>query len=785
VTLGRAFLLWIVGFLVLTLLLVSVLLLRTVQQTLEDELRSHAEVMARSLASAMAAGDLPASLPVLAMRDLRAVEVRDGLGRLLWAVGPEPAQVIALDPTIMEVRESLPVTADADIEGNRIEVVLLVSRNRARQHLASSAIQLLGGLGIALLAAMVIGLALVGRVVRPLNDLAAHARTFHPGRPFDLAAPTGTTSEVAELAHAFSEMAERLAVQRQALSASEQRFRELFAGSPTPLLELDQQLCVRGANLAAAVFLAAEPDECAGLFLADFMEDVSQETFTQALVEVESNGEAAVEGRWRLGDGEQAEVEVHLRPISDEGEAVFLAAIHDLTDRVKRMGERWRRTFDAMVDGVALVDENGEVQLSNLALQPHLSELASEVRQRATSGREEGRWQTSSGECLLQCALTAHSGLRHQILVVRDVTDAVQAEARLREMQKMEAVETLASGVAHDFNNLLAGILLHVRWLLRQPEQTAEAAAAIQALAEEGEEVVRELLLFSRSESTPQRTIDLADLAGEQEFLLGHLLPDTIELVLDTGSEPVPVAGNSVALRRVILNLVLNARDAVGKRDGRVEVRVRRCEDRGEQPLAELKVIDNGGGIPDAHREHLFEPFFSLRREGRGAGLGLAVVHTIVSQHNGEIDVESTPGEGTCITLHLPLDLDQEEGGQAADTMPDKSLAGERVLVVEEDGRLAARLIEELAGAGLDVRHAQSLPAVEEIGPVWRPLLLISVGGRPLPGFEQVVARLGATGIISSSTPGVQATDAVIKVESSSAESVLIAIRQALGREET
>jgi PAS domain S-box-containing protein len=782
VTLGRAFLLWIVGFLVLTLLLVSVLLLRTVQQTLEDELRSHAEVMARSLASAMASGDLPANLPVLAMRDLRAVEVRDGLGRLLWAVGPEPAQVVALDPTIMEVRESLPVTADADIEGNRIEVVLLVSRNRARQHLASSAIQLLGGLGIALLAAMVIGLALVGRVVRPLNDLAAHARTFHPGRPFELEAPTGTTSEVAELAHAFSEMAERLAVQRQALSASEQRFRELFAGSPTPLLELDQQLCVRGANLAATVFLAAEPDECQGLAVAAFMEGVSPADFAQALAEVESRGEAAVEGRWRLGDGELAEVEVHLRPISDEGEAVFLAAIHDLTDRVKRMGERWRRTFDAMVDGVALVDESGEVQLSNLALQPHLSELAPEVRERATSGKES-RWQTSSGECLLQCALTAHSGLRHQILVVRDVTEAVQAEARLREMQKMEAVETLASGVAHDFNNLLAGILLHVRWLLRQPEQTDEAAAAIQALAEEGEEVVRELLLFSRSESTPQRTIDLADLVGEQESLLGHLLPDTIELVLDTCSEPVPVAGNSVALRRVILNLVLNARDAVGKRGGRVEVRVRRCQGCGEQPLAELKVIDNGRGIPDAHRERLFEPFFSLRREGRGAGLGLAVVHTIVSQHSGEINVESTPGKGTCITVHLPLDQDREESRQAADARPDQSLAGEKVLVVEENGRLAARLIEDLAGAGLDVRHAQSLSAAEEIGPVWRPRLLVSVGGQAVPGFEQVVIGLGATGVISSSTPGVQASDAVIEVDSSSAETVLGAIRQALRQE--
>jgi PAS domain S-box-containing protein len=762
-TLGRAFLLWIVGFLVLILVLVSALLLRTVQQTLEDELRSHAEVMARSLASAMAAGNLPETLPVLAMRDMRAIEVRDGHGRLLWAFGPEPAEVMALDTTIMEVRELMPVSRSSEIEGNQVEVVLLVSRARARQQLAGAAIRLLGGLAIALVTAMVFGLILVGRVVGPLNELASHARTFHPDRPLRLAPPTGTTTEVADLARAFSEMAERLAAQRQALSASEQRFRELFAGSPTPLLELDKELRVVGANLAAAVFLAAEPDECAGLLVPDFLAGIDDTTIAETIATATSRGEAVLDGRWRLGDGELAEVEVHLRPIADDGATAFLAAIHDLTDRVKRMGERWRRTFDVMVDGVALVDDDGEIQLSNLALQPHLSTLEPEIRARAGAA-DEARWQTATAdERLLQCALTVHPGLRHRILVVRDVTEAVRAEARLREMQKMEAVETLASGVAHDFNNLIAGILLHVRWLLRQPEQAAEAAAAIQALAKEGEGVVRELLIFSRSEQTPHQRLDLAELVREQETLLGHLLPDAITLRLDVCREPVPVSGNPVALRRVILNLVLNARDAVpAATGGMVGVRIR-CS----AETAVLQVIDNGKGIPEEHREHLFEPFFSLRREGRGAGLGLAVVHSIVSEHDGEISVHTEPDMGTCIEVRLPLCPDSRTETEDTGTGSPKPVmpAGGRVLLVEQDGRQAARLIEELAAAGLDVRHARSPAAAEEITAGWPPDVVVT-------------GELGETEM-ESTGPG-RLSETMIEVAERSPAALLAEIRQAL-----
>ena len=129
--------------------------------------------------------------------------------------------------------------------------------------------------------------------------------------------------------------------------------------------------------------------------------------------------------------------------------------------------------------------------------------------------------------------------------------------------RKCRAVGTLASGVAHDFNNLLAAILLHVRLMERQPEAAAEAVPAIGDLAEQGTEVVRELLYFARRESAAPRTIDLVELVRQQEAVLRHLLPDGLELVVELEGEAVPVVADPVGLRRLLVNLVINARDAV------------------------------------------------------------------------------------------------------------------------------------------------------------------------------------------------------------------------------
>ena len=279
--------------------------------------------------------------------------------------------------------------------------------------------------------------------------------------------------------------------------------------------------------------------------MQDFVIGPDDDPLTALTGSASALGEGLVEARWRLPDGELAEVELHLRT-SGEAEG-FMAAIHDLTDRVRRLGQRWQRTFDAMIDGVALVDPEGEIVVANRALAPHLPTLAGELRQR---GSEEAGWRTTSLDRLLECNLSRPPGLRHAILVVRDVTEAVSAEARLREAEKMQAVATLASGVAHDFNNLLAAVLLHVRLIEEEPAKAGEAAAAIRDLAEQGSEVVGELLIFARSDdSLPPHTFDLAALVqrsagGAQSSSPGG--GSTLEI--EGAGSVVPVVGNPVAV---------------------------------------------------------------------------------------------------------------------------------------------------------------------------------------------------------------------------------------------
>jgi nitrogen-specific signal transduction histidine kinase len=383
----------------------------------------------------------------------------------------------------------------------------------------------------------------------------------------------------------------------------------------------------------------------------------------------------------------------------------------------------------------------------------------------------------TSGNRLLACSLTMPEGLGSFILVARDVTDAVRAEARLREADKMQAVATLASGVAHDFNNLLAAILLHVRWLERDPEAAAEAGAAIRELADEGTEVVRELLLFARRESTPPRTIDLGALVAAHENVLRHLLPSSVELRLLLPERAVPVVGNPVALRRALLNLVVNAGDAVPAVGGWVQVELGTDGDR-----AVLEVSDNGPGVPDEVRDRLFEPFFSSRRRGRGAGLGLAVVYAIVTEHQGEIELAEGADRGARFSVRLPLGRESDVEPLSATSPEIVQRPAGRVLLIDDDGREATRIIEALAEAGLEVRHAPSLAAATIVAGEWAPQAVVAVPELPDGGItawlqvRQLPAVVLAPGGEASAVP-----PAALVLERRAAPEAVLAALQRLG----
>ena len=730
-TLGRSFLLWLLGVLVVTMVLVSALVLWHEQRILEDELRSRSELLAHVLGLAAIDGSSGEYEAIVPATDLRAGEVRDADGRVLWRYGLPLAELDGLDAGLLRVERRVEVDDPPAGDPQAVDVVLLVSQSSVGAHLAAAAVRLLAGLGLALALALVVGLALVGRVVRPLHQLADWAATFDPERAFEPPVESGAPAEVRGLATAFRDMARRLADQRRSLVASEQRFRELFSASPTPLIRLDRDLRIREANPSSEPFLHGRTVRAVGRSLAGFLVRPDSGHLETVLQSLGGGDEAVLEAHWRIDAQSVAEVELRVAGASDDSGPGYLVAIHDLTDRLRRMGEHWRRTFDAMVDGVALVDDEGRITLANRALEPHEAAVGQDLETRLRQ-LTPNQWRFDHVGRLLDCTLSRPEGLGHAILVVRDVTENVDAEQRLRAAEKMQAVGTLASGVAHDFNNLLAAILLHARLLQRQPEAVADAASAIRVLAEEGSEVVRELLFFAQRESSPPSTFDLGELVRQQEGVLRHLLASNIKLVLELDRETVPVRGDVIGLRRLLLNLVLNARDAVGETGGRIVVRVVHSAGR-----AVLEVEDDGPGIAPEVRARLFEPFFTLRRQGRGSGLGLAVVYSIVTAHDGEVDVRSQPGEGTRIIVRLPLGemamLESVEGRRAA------AAAVPRVLLVESDGRSATRIVEALAAAGLEVRHAPTIDVADEIVGSW-PAQVVVISGRSGP--EGAGARL-------------------------------------------
>jgi PAS domain S-box-containing protein len=719
-SLGRTFLLWLLGVLLLIFITVSALVLWHEQQVLTTELEVQGDLLARLLALSASNGGSPEYLAIFSLTDLTAGEVRDTGGGVLWRYGPPFAEVETLGGSQLRVDRRVELAAGPWGRNQAVEVTLLVSRARVQTNLAGAAVRLAIALFFALAVAMTVGLWIVDRVVQPLNELTELTRSFDPGEPLEMADSGPGTAELAELGAAFREMTRRLSEQQHSLATSEHRFRGLFASSPTPLLELDRDLSLRDANPAATDFLGVEPTEAVGRPLQDFViGDSDGRPLTGFAGSFPVTGEGVVESRWRLPGGEFAEIELHLRRAGEGESEGYIAAIHDLTDRVRRLGQRWQQTFDAMIDGVALVDGDAGIEQANRALAPHLPVLSKELLER---GAGEGSWRVWSIDRLLECNLSRPEGLRHAILVVRDVTEAVSAEARLREIEKMQAVATLASGVAHDFNNLLAAIQLHLRLIEAEPDKAAEAVDAIRDLSKQGSEVVGELLLFARSDdSVSPETFDLAALVSEQKGVLNHLLPDGVDLEIATKLGVIPVTGNPVALRRLILNLVVNARDAVAPAGGTISISVSRRGGR-----AVLEVADTGPGVAEEYRDRLFEPFFTLSRKGRGAGLGLAVVYAIASAHGGDVELASSAGEGARFVVRLPPgDMSEIEclGGK------NKPAGGggsrRRVLLVEADGRWAGGVLEGLAEAGYEVRHAPDTVAADRFVSSWSPHAVI------------------------------------------------------------
>jgi PAS domain S-box-containing protein len=298
-----------------------------------------------------------------------------------------------------------------------------------------------------------------------------------------------------------------------------------------------------------------------------------------------------------------------------------------------------------------------------------------------------------------------------------DITERINLECQLRQVQKMESIGQLAAGVAHDFNNILTVIRGHATLMLEERGldlALAESARQISLASERAANLTRQLLMFSRKQVLQPQLLDAKEVVNNVSKMLRTLLGEHITLRRTSEGELPPINADPVMIEQVLVNLAVNSRDAM-PRGGTVTVhtsaRTIEADYAERQPEARpgyfvcLSVSDTGHGMDTATLNHIFEPFFTTKEIGKGTGLGLSTVYGIVKQHRGWIEVESEVGQGTTFRVFLPAstktapapdthDLDHAPGGD------------ETVLVVEDEASLRELVREILEKKGYRVLEA-------------------------------------------------------------------------------
>ncbi|KPQ14982.1 MAG: two-component system, cell cycle sensor histidine kinase and response regulator CckA [Rhodobacteraceae bacterium HLUCCA09] len=350
--------------------------------------------------------------------------------------------------------------------------------------------------------------------------------------------------------------------------------------------------------------------------------------------------------------------------------------------------------------------------------------LADAVHGRGLRRPETLRATRAPAETYVQVTLERMpaNGSTALVAVLNDATELKTLEAQFVQSQKMQAIGQLAGGVAHDFNNLLTAISGHCDLLLlRHAPEDPDYADLVQINqnANRAASLVGQLLAFSRKQTLRLEQIDLRDALGELTHLLNRLVGERVTLTLQHDPELRPIRADKRQLEQVIMNLVVNARDAMP--DGgeiRIETEVRHIaeeirRDRALLPAGDyvlVRVADDGIGIAPDNLPKIFEPFFSTKRSGEGTGLGLSTAYGIVKQSGGYIFADSEPGRGTTFTLYFPAHEDEAEepAAVASARAAPESAAGGVVLLVEDEAPVRAFASRALQLRGYTVIEAQN-----------------------------------------------------------------------------
>jgi signal transduction histidine kinase len=376
---------------------------------------------------------------------------------------------------------------------------------------------------------------------------------------------------------------------------------------------------------------------------------------------------------------------------------------------------------------VRLKEQEGEQQKRTEALRTHAGQMEYEVFRRAREIQEANRQLRELQLALERRVEERTSDLTRANADLNDALDErrraeralLKSEEQLRQSQKLEAVGRLAGGIAHDFNNLLSVILSYAEMLIADDAFSARGRAELEEIKRAGEraaDLTRQMLAFSRQQVLEPKIIDLNDILANLHKMLGRVLGEDIELKLLPARQLGLVLADPGQLEQVIMNLVVNARDAMPQ-GGKLTIATSNVElDQayaGEHlgvmpgPYVLLSVSDTGVGMDKATQARIFEPFFTTKEMGKGTGLGLSTVFGIVKQSGGNLLVYSEPGLGATFKIYLP----QAKGDQAAITARSAAAVTrgtETILLVEDEDQVRSVASGVLRRAGYHVLEARS-----------------------------------------------------------------------------
>jgi len=545
----------------------------------------------------------------------------------------------------------------------------------------------------------------------------------------------------------------------EALRDSEERFRSLVEATTDWIWEVDARCVYTYASPRVKELLGYEPQEVVGKTPFDFMPPEEAERLRPEVLA----GLAARQPLCglvnvaRRKDGRTVTLETNALPILDAaGNLLGYRGIdRDITER-KRAEEALRRdeqflssVFASIQDGLNVLDTEFNIVRVNPAMErwfAHAMPLlgkkcweayygrttpcescparhtletgaaAYEVKQRVQAGSQAVGWQEVHAFPLLDAGTGRPSGV---IEYVRDITEHRRLEEQFRQAQKIEAVGRLAGGVAHDFNNLLMVIRGYSDLLLEELKPADSRRRALEEIRKAGERaatLTRQLLAFSRKQVLQPQILDLNAVVSNINTMLRRLIGEDIELTMLPGAALDRVQADPGQIEQVIMNLAVNARDAM-PHGGKLTIETanvnldedyaRRDGNAAPGPYVRLSVSDTGCGMDAETRAHVFEPFFTTKERGKGTGLGLATVYGIVKQSGGYIWVYSEVGRGTVFKIYLPRAPGSAEARQQGEVQQTLFGGVETVLVAEDDPAVRALVCGALASRGYTVQEAR------------------------------------------------------------------------------